>query len=65
MHVHGLHESESRHDQHEEQRDPFLELRAIGLGIFLHNGTTSRTIPKLDVHVEAGEAKNSALWRGQ
>ena len=37
VHVHGLHETESRHHQHEEQRRPFLDQGAAELGVLLHS----------------------------
>ena len=57
VHVYGLHESKSRHDQHEDQRRPFLEQPGFELAIDLHNGSSDSNLRQLDVKIRAQEAR--------
>jgi hypothetical protein len=61
MHVDSLHQAESRHHQHEQQRHPFPEERATELGIFLHSAAgRSCTIQHLlDAKVAVQEARSA------
>jgi len=62
VYVYGLHKTETGHHQHEEQRCPFPEQRAIELVDFVHTGRPDTTIQTLDARVEAQEAEVSCIF---
>jgi hypothetical protein len=61
VHVYGLHEAESNHDQGESQCCPFAEQRAFELANGIHRGRRGSTIPVLDARIEPEVAGNVAF----